>query len=117
MSPLLDAALVAIVLAASVGYALYSLGPKTLRRWLRTALADLAARAPAALHLGRVERRLREAAGGSGACGGCGSCASTADAAGADDAGGVEARAEDARGGAGKEIRIPAASIGKRRIN
>jgi hypothetical protein len=29
----------------------------------------------------------------------------------------VEARAEDARGGAGKEIRIPAASIGKRRIN
>jgi hypothetical protein len=100
MSRLLDAALVAIVLAASVGYALYSLGPKTLRRWLRTTLADLAARAPAALHLGGIERRLREAAG-AGACGGCDSCAPSA---------------EDARGGAGKEIRVPAASIGKRRI-
>jgi hypothetical protein len=102
MSRLLDAALVAIVLGASVGYALYSLGPKTLRRWLRTALADLAARAPAALHLGRIERRLREAAGGSGACGGCDSCAPSA---------------EDAPGGAGKEIRVPAASIGRRRSN
>jgi hypothetical protein len=101
MSRLLDAALVTIVLAASVGYALYSLGPKTLRRWLRTALADLAARAPAALHLGRVERRLREAASGSGACGGCDSCAPSA---------------EDARAAA-KEIRVPAASIGKRRSN
>jgi hypothetical protein len=96
---LLDATLVALVLAASVGYALYSLGPKSLRRWLGTALADAAARAPAALHLGRIERRLREAAGGSGACGGCDSCAPSADEA-----------------GAGKEIRVPAASIGKRRI-
>jgi hypothetical protein len=102
VSRLLDAALVTIVLAASVGYALYSLGPKTQRRWLRMTLADLAARAPAALHLGGIERRLREAAGGSGACGGCDSCAPSA---------------EDARGGAGKEIRVPAASIGKRRIN
>jgi hypothetical protein len=67
---------------------------------LRTTLADLAARAPAALHLGGIERRLREAAG-AGACGGCDSCAPSA---------------EDARGGAGKEIRVPAASIGKRRI-
>jgi hypothetical protein len=100
MSRLLDTALVTIVLAASMGYALYSLGPKTLRRWLRTTLADLAARAPAALHLGGIERRLREAAG-AGACGGCDSCAPSA---------------EDARGGAGKEIRVPAASIGKRRI-
>jgi len=99
MSPLLDAALVAIVLAVSVVYALYSLGPKTLGRRLSTALADLAARAPAALHLGRIERRLREAAGGSGACGGCESCGPG-----------------DAREAAGNEIRVPAASIGKRRI-
>ena len=99
MSRWLDAALVALVLAASVGYALYSLGPKTLRRWLRTLLADLAGRAPAALHLGGIERRLRAAAGGSGACGGCDSCAPSG---------------EDVRGGAGKEIRVPAASIGKR---
>jgi hypothetical protein len=100
MNRLLDAALVSIVLAASVGYALYSLGPKTLRRRLRTTLADLAARAPGVLHLGRFERRLREAAGGSGACGGCDSCAPSA---------------ADAHDGAGKEIRVPAASIGKRR--
>jgi hypothetical protein len=98
MSRSLDAALVAIALAASMGYALYALGPKILRRRLRMALAELAARAPAALHLGRIERRLREAAGGSGACGGCDSCAPSS---------------ADARG-SGKEIRVPAASIGKR---
>jgi len=95
MSRLLDAALVAIVLAASVGYALYSLGPKTLRRRLGTALADLAA----ALHLGRIERRLREGAGSASACGGCDSCAPAKDAA---------------PDGAVKEIRVSAASIGKR---
>ena len=100
MSRLLDTALITIVLAASVLYAMYSLGPKALRRWLRVALADLAARAPGALHLAGIERRLREAAGGSGACGGCDSCAPTAD---------------DARGGSGKETRVPAASIGRRR--
>jgi hypothetical protein len=101
MSRLLDAALVAMLLAASVGYALYSLGPRTLRRRLRMALADVAARAPAALRLGRVERRLREAAGGSGACGGCDSCAPPPG----------DARATD-----GKEIRVPVAAIGKRHL-
>ncbi len=98
MSRLLDTTLVAIVLAASVGYALYSLGPNTLRRRLGTALADLAA----TLHLGRIERRLREGAGGAGACGGCDSCAPAKD---------------PAPDGAVKEIRVPAASIGKRRTH
>jgi hypothetical protein len=97
MSRSLDTAMVAIVLAASVGYALYSLGPKALRGRLRTALADVAG----ALHLARIERRLRAAVGG-GACGGCDSCAPSA--------------TEEAGGGAG-EIRVPAASIGKRRSN
>jgi hypothetical protein len=101
MSPLLDAALVAIVLAASVVYALYSLGPKSLRRRLCTALADLLARAPATLHFGGVERRLREAGGGSGACGGCESCGPPAG----------DAREVDA-----KEISVPVANIGKRRL-
>jgi hypothetical protein len=99
MTPLLDAALVAIALAASVVYALYSLGPKSLRRRLGTALADVAARAPAALHLGRIERRLREAAGGSGSCGGCESCA-----------------AGEVREADGQEIRVPVANVGKRRV-
>jgi hypothetical protein len=99
MSRLLDAALVAAVLAASVVYALYALGPKSLRRRLCTALADLAAGAPAALHLGRTERRLRAAAGGSGTCGGCESCAA-----------GEVPEAD------GKEVRVPVANIGKRRV-
>jgi hypothetical protein len=101
MSPLLDAALVAIVLAASVVYALYSLGPKSLRGRICTALAGLAARAPATLHLGRIERRLRAAAGASAACGGCDSCAPAPDAA---------------READGNEIRVPVASIGRRRV-
>ena len=101
MSRLLDAALVAAVLAASVVYALYALGPKSLRRRLCTALADLAAGAPAALHLGRIERGLRAAAGGSGTCGGCESCAPPPG----------EVREAD-----GKEIRVPVANIGKRRV-
>jgi len=102
MNRLLDAALVAIMLAASVVYAMYSLGPKPLRRRLRVALADALARAPAALHLGGIERRLREAAGGSGACGGCESCGPSPG---------------DAREAGGKEVRVPASSIGKRRVN
>jgi hypothetical protein len=100
MSRLLDAALVAMVLAASVAYALYALGPKSLRGRLCTALADLAARAPATLHLGRIERRLRAAAGGSGACGGCESCGPPV----------------DEREAHGQEIRVPVAHIGKRRV-
>lgn len=102
MNAFLDDTLVAIVLAASVGYALFSLGPKPLRRRLRTALADLAARAPARMHLGAVERRLREAADSS-ACGGCGSCETPSkDAAAAGSASGPT------------EIRVPAAKIGRR---
>jgi hypothetical protein len=100
VSRLLDAALVAVVLAASVVYALYALGPKSLRQRLCTALAGLAARAPAALHFGRIERRLRAAAGSGGACGGCESCGP---------AGGV-------READGKEVRVPIANIGKRRV-
>jgi hypothetical protein len=101
MSPLLDVALVAIALAASVVYALCSLGPKSLRARICTTLADFAARAPATLHLGRVERRLRAAAGASAACGGCDGCAPAPDAA----------RETD-----GNEIRVPVASIGRRRV-
>jgi hypothetical protein len=102
MNRLLDDALVAIVLLTSVGYALLSLGPKPLRRLLRTALADLAARAPARMHLGAIERRLRDAAGGSGACGGCESCAAEPEDLG------TSARAAS-------ETHVPLANIGKRR--
>jgi hypothetical protein len=104
MNRFLDDALVAIVLAASVSYALLSLGPKPLRRLLRTALADLAARAPARMHLGAIERRLRDAIGSAGACGGCGSCAADPK----DTSAGGSERAPS-------EIRVRVAEIGKRR--
>jgi len=111
MSTLLDNGLVALAIIASVGYALSSLGPKTLRRRLRTALARLAASAPAGMRLRGVARRLEEAAAkSSGACGGCGSCGSeTSDSSAASAAAG--------NGRAPPEVRVPLESIGKRRQN
>lgn len=97
MSPVLDDLLIAIALAASVGYALFSLGPVSLRRRMRAALADLAARAPARMHLGGIERRLRD--DGAGGCGGCGSCS-------------TQPTDTPARP---TEIRVPAGKIGRRR--
>ncbi len=93
MSPLLDDLLIGIALAASVGYALFSLGPVSLRRRMRAALAALAAR----LHLDAIARRLRDA--GAGGCGGCGSCPTESDKAPASP----------------PEIRVPAGNIGRRR--
>jgi hypothetical protein len=101
MSRFLDDALVAILLVASVGYVCSSLGPKPLRQALRRALADLAARAPARMHLGALERRLRDAAGDGGACGGCGSCA-------------AEPNDEGTSARPPSEIHVPVAKIGRR---
>jgi hypothetical protein len=100
MNKVLDYGLVALALLASVGYAFATLGPKGLRRRIWTALARLAARAPARLHLGAVARRLDSAAGNSAACGGCGSCES-------ESSGAAEKPAS--------EVRVPLARIGKRR--
>ena len=103
MNKLLDNGLVALALIASAGYALSSLGPKTLRRQLWTALARLAARVPPGMHLGGIARRLAEAAAkSSAACGGCGSCGSTSD---------------EAPLGRAPEVRVPLESIGKRGQN
>src|SRR5579859_959512 len=77
MSKLLDNGAVALALILAVAYALLSLGPKTLRRGLWSALARAAASAPPALHLRTLARRLdARAAKGSGACGGCDTCGS-----------------------------------------
>ncbi|MGA2343519.1 MAG: DUF6587 family protein [Steroidobacteraceae bacterium] len=115
MNKLLDNGLVALALIASVGYALSSLGPKALRRRLWTALARLAASAPAGMQLKGIARRLEEAAAkSSGACGGCGSCGSeTSDSSAAN---GGAASGEVASGRA-PEVRVPLESIGKRRQN
>jgi hypothetical protein len=115
MNKLLDNGLVALALIASVGYALSSLGPKTLRRRLWTALGRLAASAPAGMHLGGIARRLEEAvAKRSGACGGCGSCGSETSDSSAASGGSASGPAPLGRA---PEIRVPLESIGKRRQN
>jgi hypothetical protein len=101
MNRTLDNTLVALVLLASAGYALSSLGPKGLRTRVYTAVAKLAARAPAWLRLGGIARRLDEAAYGksSGTCGGCGSCGSDQ---------------SDTNKPPASDVRVPVAKIGQR---
>ncbi len=100
MNRILDNSVVGLALLASAGYALSSLGPRGLRMRLRTALAQLAARAPAFLHLGPVARRLAAAAAKtSGSCGGCGSCESATSA--------PDQPPEP-------EVRVPLAKVGRR---
>src|SRR5580698_2629666 len=108
MNTLLDNGLVALVLIASVGYALVSLGPKTQLRRLWVALARLAASAPPGLHLAAIARRLAGAAAkGAGGCAGCENCEpEPASGAKASD---TEDRAADNRA---LEVRVPLAKIG-----
>jgi hypothetical protein len=101
MNRVLDNCLVALVLLVSVGYALSSLGPKTLRRRIWSALAHLAANAPASLRLQGIARRFKATADKTaGSCGGCGSCES-------------ESSATDKK--SASEVRVPLTGIGKRR--
>jgi hypothetical protein len=110
MNRMLDNGLVALVLLASLGYALLSLGPKAQVRRLRLALARLAASAPPQLHLGAIARRLQAAAAkGAGGCAGCENCEP-------EPASGVKPseagrRAADSRAA---EVRVPLEKIGKR---
>jgi hypothetical protein len=100
MNRLLDEGLVILLLLASVAYAFSALGPKGLRRRLWSSLARAAARAPAALHLAGLARRLDQAASNksAGACGGCDTCGDA----------GEQTNAAD-------EVRVPLAKIGRRR--
>jgi hypothetical protein len=100
MSKLLDGGVVALALCLAVGYVLFSLGPKTLRRRLWSALAHAAASAPPALHLRAIARRLDGTAMKvSGGCGGCESCGPEPSAA----------------PGHAPEVRVAIESIGRRR--
>jgi hypothetical protein len=78
MSGVLDHALVGLALLVSAGYAMASLGPRSLRRRMLAALSRMTARAPTWLKLGRIAQRFAIAADGKaqGACGGCGTCGS-----------------------------------------
>jgi hypothetical protein len=99
VSHALDNIVVALALIISVCYAALALGPKSLRKRWWGALAEHAEKAPPALHLGGVARRLRAVADrASAACGGCESC-------------GPEPAASS---GSAREVRVPLATIGRR---
>ena len=106
MNGILDGSLVCLALLLSVGYALLSLGPRSLRRKLLAALSRAAARVPAVLGLRRAAQRLSMAADGKshGACGGCDDCGTT-------DADATKSSKRDAPAA---EVRVPVAKIGRR---
>jgi hypothetical protein len=78
MNSILDNSLVGLALLVSAGYALSSLGPRSLRRRLLATLSRLMGRAPGVLGLRRAAQWLEVAAEvkAPGACGGCDSCGS-----------------------------------------
>jgi len=91
MNEYLDGLVVGLALLLSVGYALLSLGPRSLRRRLLAALS---------LVLGRVPAVPKS----HGACGGCEDCGTSA-------ADGAESPAKDSPAA---EVRVPVAKIGRR---
>ena len=106
MNSVLDILLVGLALLASAGYALLSLGPRSLRRRLLAGMSRLTARAPAFLGLQRASQRLAVAAAGKahGACGGCDDC-------GSENAPATTAAEQPSPVA---EIRIPVTKIGRR---
>ena len=79
MNSMIDNALVGLALIASAAYAAASLGPRSLRRRVLSALGAAMGRAPAFLGLKRTAARLADASAAkapAGACGGCDNCGS-----------------------------------------
>ena len=110
MSKILDDGLVALLLVASVGYALVSLGPKAQVGRLWAALGRVAASAPPRLHLGAIARRLEGAAAKkAGGCAGCEDC--EPEPASGPKSSGAPRRTADS---GPSEIRVPLEKIGKR---
>jgi hypothetical protein len=109
MSGILDHSLVGFVLAASAGYAILALGPRTLRPRVYAALSRLLGRAPHWLGLGRVAQGFAIAAHGkaAGACGGCDTC-------GSEPAADAKSITSGPLNSPAPEVRIPVAKIGKR---
>jgi hypothetical protein len=101
MNGILDNFLVGLALGVSALYAALSLGPKSLRRGLLSALGRAAARAPAFLRLRRAAQWFAVAAAGKaqGACGGCDTCGS---------------EQTDAQKPQESEVKVPIAQIGRR---
>jgi hypothetical protein len=103
MNHWLDQTSVGLLLAASAGYALMTLGPKTLRKRILAGMSRLAARAPRVFGLSQWAQRLQAAAAAKpkGACGGCEDCG-----AGAGAASGAQSTP--------REISVPVGKIGRR---
>jgi hypothetical protein len=101
MNSILDDFLVGLVLMISAGYAIFSLGPRTLRSRTFAALSGVTASAPSFLGLGRMARWFAAASADKtqGACGGCDNCGS---------------EKTPVSTAAASEVRIPLAKIGKR---
>jgi hypothetical protein len=106
MNSILDNFLVGLALLVSAGYAVSSLGPRSLRQRLLAALSRLLARAPAFPGLGRMARWLAAASAGKakGACGGCDNC-------GSEQASVEKSSTQDSRAA---EVRVPVTKIGRR---
>jgi hypothetical protein len=101
MNAVLDNFLVGVLLLASVGYAVYKLGPRTLKRRILQTLSRAMAAAPVFLKLRRAAQKLdaASASNAQGACGGCDNC-------------GTESSSEPEVSSA--EIKVPVAKIGRR---
>ena len=99
MNGFLDDFIVGAALLASVGYAVFRLGPKNVKKRILETLGRALKAAPASLRLNGLADRLEVASGKNpGACGGC------------DDCGTESASAPPSSG----EIRVPLAKIGRR---
>jgi hypothetical protein len=102
MHGILDDVLVGAVFLASIVYAAYSLGPRTLRQRAMHRAAAMLHRLPTLLHAQGMALRLETAASkGKGACGGCDSCGEHSSTTPAGSAGAAE-------------INIPLSKIGRR---
>jgi hypothetical protein len=108
MNSFLDDALVGVVLAASVAYAVYSLGPRAWRPRLLTGAAALLGHLPKFVGLQAAMQRLEAAAAAKskGSCGGCDSCGSEATPSGPSSSSG--------RSATPTEVSVPLSKIGKR---
>jgi hypothetical protein len=108
MNRVLDDALVGVLLAASVAYAVYSLGPRAWRPRLLGGAAALLGRLPRFLGVratvGRLERAA--AAKSTGSCGGCDNCGSEPAVPGQPPSAG--------QFGTPAEVSVPLSTIGKR---
>jgi len=103
MKSVIDHSLVGLVLILSTGYAITSLGPRSLRPRLWGACGRLLAGLPPALGLGGLSRRLSNASHvkAGGACGGCDNC-------------GAPTLSSPIQSAPPAEVRIPLAKIGRR---